>query len=106
MGAVRWYCPRAKNEKRQKLQGLDVLAIFPTPPSAKVSIGDPRPLQGRRKGYIEFIRRALAALSKSEGRTMFALNFTNEVNFMAQLWKGRFKKELAFENEARYNMRC
>ena len=28
---------------------------------------------------------------------MFALNFTNEVNFMAQLWKGRFKKELAKE---------
>ena len=30
---------------------------------------------------------------------MFALNFTNEVNFMAQLWKGRFKKELAKEKE-------
>ena len=31
MGAVRWYCPRAKDEKRQKQLGLDVQAVFHNP---------------------------------------------------------------------------
>jgi len=28
VGAVQWYCPRAKDEKRQKKLGLDVQAFF------------------------------------------------------------------------------
>ena len=28
VGAVRWYCPRAKDKKRQKRLGLDVQAVF------------------------------------------------------------------------------
>ena len=34
VGAVRWYRPRAKNEKRQNRLGLDVQAGFTIPPSA------------------------------------------------------------------------
>ena len=83
MGAVQWYCPRAKDKKRQKQLGLDVQAAFsqslrvqqvaPTVSPvgsvgasalcAEVSTGDPHPLQGRQKGLFIFIRRALATLS-------------------------------------------
>jgi len=28
VGAVQWYCPRAKDKKRQKQLGLDVQAAF------------------------------------------------------------------------------
>ena len=71
MGAVQWYCPRAKDEKRQKKLGLDVQAFFqslrvqqvaPTVSPvgsvgasalcAEVSTGDPHPLQGRQKGLF------------------------------------------------------
>ena len=64
--------PRAKDEKRQKLLGLDVQAVFsqslrvqqvaPTVSPvgsvgasalcAEVSTGDPHPLQGRQKGLF------------------------------------------------------
>ena len=71
MGAVRWYCPRTKDKKRQKELGLDVQALFqslrvqqvaPTVSPvgsvgasalcAEVSTGDPHPLQGRQKGLF------------------------------------------------------
>ena len=64
VGAVRGYCPRAKDGKRQKWQGLDVLAIFPIPPSATSCTH--LPLQGRQKGLFSIIGRGLAALSKSD----------------------------------------
>jgi len=63
-GAVHRYCPRAKDGKRQKWQGLDVLGIFTIPPSATSCTH--LPLQGRQSGLFIFIRRGLAALSKSD----------------------------------------
>ena len=42
--------PRAKDEKRQKRQGLDVLAVFPIPPSATSCTH--LPLQGEAKGLF------------------------------------------------------
>ena len=42
--------PRAKGEKRQKRQGLDVLAVFPIPPCA-ISCTH-LPLQGRQRGIL------------------------------------------------------
>ena len=77
--------PRAKYGKRQKWQGLDVLAIFPIPPSAtscthrlasrlgrcfctKVQRSPPEtsaPFAREASRFIYYIRRVLAALSKS-----------------------------------------
>ena len=44
--------PRTKDGKRQRWQGLDVLAIFPTPLSAEVSTGNQHPLQGKQRGLF------------------------------------------------------
>ena len=55
---------RAKDGKRQRRQGLDVLAVFPIPPSATSCTH--LPLQGRQIGlFIYFIWRGSAALSVS-----------------------------------------
>ena len=54
--------PRAKDGKCQKRQGLNVLAVFPIPPSATSCTH--LPLQGRQKGFLKFIRCGLATLSK------------------------------------------
>ena len=95
MGAVRGYCPRAKDKKRKKELGLDVQALFqslrvqqvaPTVSPvgsvgasalcAEVSTGDPHPLQGRQKvNLISGSSKSVSFLGRGEMNGVFIINF-------------------------------
>ena len=66
--------PRAKGEKRQKRQGLDVLAVFPIPPCA-ISCTH-LPLQGRQKGLFNSgSPKSVSFLGRGERNGVFIINF-------------------------------
>jgi len=56
VGAVQWYCPRAKDKKRQKQLGLDVQAAFSQ--SLRVQQVAPTSLcKGGKKVYLFYSAR-------------------------------------------------
>ena len=66
--------PRAKDEKRQKRQELDVLAVFPIPPSATSCTH--LPLQGRQIGLFNSgSPKSVIFLGRGERNGAFIINF-------------------------------
>ena len=84
--AVRGYCFRAKDGKRQKRQGLDVLAVFPILPSATSCTY--LHLQGRQIGLFNSgSPKSVSFLGRGERNGAFIINFV-EINSNTEFQSG------------------